>query len=107
MSLPEPTTDGRSVITGASSGIGAALAGLLAARGHALVLDTRREDRPAERAGRLTAEHGVTVETSPCDLADRTARRALSTELAGLEVTALCNNAGFATFGDLHELDPE
>jgi len=107
MSLPEPTAAGRVVITGASSGIGAALAGLLAARGHALMLVARREERLAELAERLTAEHGVTVEPRPCDLADRMARRALSTDLAGLEVAALVNNAGFATFGDLHELDPE
>src|SRR5882672_4879074 len=107
MSLPESTAAGRVVITGASSGIGAAIAGLLAARGHALMLVARREERLAELAERLTAEHGVTVEPRPCDLADRMARRALSTDLAGLEVAALVNNAGFATFGDLHELDPE
>src|SRR5258707_15272706 len=102
MSLPEPTAAGRVVITGASSGIGAALAGLLAARGHALVLVARREERLAELAGRLTAEHGVTVEPRPGDLPDRMARRALSPVLPGLGGAARATTAGFATFADLH-----
>jgi short-subunit dehydrogenase len=107
MSLPPPRSGARVVITGASSGIGAELARLLAIRGHGLVLVARREDRLAELASRLTAEHGVPVEIRPCDLADRVARAGFVAELASLDVAALCNNAGFSTFGDVHELDPD
>jgi hypothetical protein len=60
-----------------------------------------------ELAQRLATRHGVFVETRACDLGDRTARRALAAELADRDVAALCNNAGFATFGEAHELDPE
>jgi short-subunit dehydrogenase len=107
MSLPEPQADSRAVVTGASSGIGVELADLLAARGHALLLVARRRDRLTELAERLTAAHGVSVETRACDLADRAARQALTAELAGLDVCALCNNAGFTTVGEVHELDPD
>src|SRR5437899_1885155 len=103
MSLPEPQADSRAVVTGASSGIGVELADLLAARGHALLLVARRRDRLTELAERLTAAHGVSVETRACDLADRAARQALTAELAGLDVCALCNNAGFTTVGEVHE----
>jgi short-subunit dehydrogenase len=107
MSLPEPRAESRAVVTGASSGIGAELADLLAARGHALLLVARRQDRLTELAERLTTRHGVVVETRACDLADRAARRDLAAELAERPVAVLCNNAGFATFGQLAELDGE
>ncbi len=107
MSLPEPAADRPVVITGASSGIGAALAGRLAARGHALVLVARRAERLTELAERLSASHGVGVDTRVCDLTDRAARRELTSDLADRPLAALCNNAGFATFGDLQELEGE
>ncbi|HEY7046605.1 MAG TPA: SDR family oxidoreductase [Jatrophihabitantaceae bacterium] len=107
MSLPEPSADACVVVTGASSGIGAALAERLAARGHALVLVARRADRLTELAQRLAARHGAPAEIRACDLADCTARRELLAELADRDIAALCNNAGFATFGEVHELDAE
>lgn len=107
MSLPSPTSRNRAVVTGASSGIGAALAAGLAQRGHALIVVARREDRLRELADRLNAAHGVTVEARALDLADRAARATLTAELREREVTVLCNNAGFATYGDLASLDPD
>ncbi len=105
MSLPAPSAHSRAVITGASSGIGAELARELARRGHGLIVVARRADRLADLAREITAEHGVTVDERPVDLADRGARRALADELAGRAVDVLCDNAGFATFGRLHSLD--
>ena len=51
------------LITGASSGIGVALAGELARRGHALTLVARRADRLREMAAQITDEHIATFAT--------------------------------------------
>ena len=107
MSLPSPTSRNRAVITGASSGIGEALACGLARRGNSLIVVARRADRLRDLATRLEREHRVQVEVRACDLGDRQGRAALAAELAGREVSVLCNNAGFATYGDLAALDPQ
>ncbi|EME24135.1 mycolate reductase [Rhodococcus triatomae] len=106
MSLPTPAPDARAVVTGASSGIGEALAAELAARGHSLILVARREDLLNALAEKLSAAHGVTVEVRAVDLSDRDRRAPLVEELTGREISILCNNAGIATFGPVSELDP-
>lgn len=105
MSLPPPTPRNRAVVTGASSGIGAALAEQLAARGYSLILVARREDRLRVLAERLSTRYRVEAEVYPCDLGDRDARTKLAGELAARDVAVLCNNAGFATYGPLSTLD--
>lgn len=107
MSLPNPHPNARVVITGASSGIGEALARQLAARGHSLILVARRVTKLETLATELRANHNVTVELRPCDLGDREARAQFCEELTRQEISILCNNAGFATFGLLQNLDPE
>ncbi|MCX5042845.1 mycolate reductase [Aldersonia sp. NBC_00410] len=106
MSLPNPTEHGRAVVTGASSGIGEALAAELAARGHSLILVARRGELLDALAQRLHAAHGVTAEVRAVDLSARDARAGLVAELAEREITILCNNAGIATFGPVADLDP-
>lgn len=94
------------VVTGASAGIGAALAAELARRGHPLLLVARRKQRLDELATTLADRYGVRVEVRPVDLTDRPARARLATELSRLRVAVLCANAGFATCGPLRDADP-
>ncbi|MET0703014.1 MAG: mycolate reductase [Mycobacterium sp.] len=106
MPVPPPHPDARAVVTGASQGIGEALATELAARGHSLIITARREDVLTSLAARLVEQYGVAVEVRPVDLADPTERTKLADELAGRQISILCNNAGTGTFGPIATLDP-
>jgi short-subunit dehydrogenase len=109
MSLPEPRPSSAALVTGASAGIGAAVARELAARGHNLVLVARRKDKLDELGDELAAEYGIRTESLGCDLTKSASRDRLAGRVAGLglEVDILVNNAGFATGGPFYEADPE
>jgi short-subunit dehydrogenase len=89
------------LVTGASSGIGEAIAGRLAARGVSLILAARSAPRLAELRSEWSACHGVAVEAVPVDLseADGPARLWEATEGAGRKIHLLVNNAGFGLNG--------
>ena len=109
MGLPELTSTSAALVTGASSGIGAEIAKLLAARGYALVLVARRKERLLALARQLNEQHGVRVETISADLSKPTPRGRIPgrIEELGLDVEILVNNAGFATGGPFDKADPE
>lgn len=90
------------LVTGASAGIGQALAEELAAGGTNVVLVARRRDRLEELGTRLRSEHKVSVEVMPADLTDRAARENLFTvtQKKGIAVDLLVNNAGFGAYGE-------
>ncbi|HUZ53589.1 MAG TPA: SDR family NAD(P)-dependent oxidoreductase [Streptosporangiaceae bacterium] len=85
------------VVTGASSGIGAATAERLAGEGYHVVLAARRLDRLQEVAARIAAAGG-SAQVSQLDVTDRTQVRALAASLDGCDV--LVANAGGALGGD-------
>jgi uncharacterized protein len=94
------------LVTGASSGIGAALAQRIARDGRHVGLVARRADRLEAIAAELRSAHKVDAHVLPADLARRGAVRALADEIArrDLAVDWLVNNAGFGTLGRFHEL---
>lgn len=101
--IPKP----RAVVTGASSGIGAAFAERLARDGHDLMIVARRRDRLDQLQRRLQGEYGVAVDVQPADLADPAALLALEGRVAdnpALEM--LVNNAGFGAYMPFVQLDP-
>lgn len=90
------------LITGASSGLGAEFARACARRGDELVLVARRQDR----LDALAAELGPAAQVIAADLAtpDAPYRLAAEVEHRGLFVHTLINNAGFGLAGRFAEL---
>jgi uncharacterized protein len=85
------------LITGGTSGIGAAFARALAARGDDVVLVARDADRLSETATDLKERYAVSVETIAADLAVRSDVVGIAERLASVErpIDLLVNNAGF------------
>lgn len=103
MAFPTPTPQARCVVTGASSGIGKAIARELADRGFGLILVARS----TEILEALQSELGtrVDVDVRSCDLSDAAQRAELIAELREREIDLIVNSAGIATFGDFIDLD--
>jgi uncharacterized protein len=89
------------LITGASSGIGAAFAEVLAKDRMDLVLVARSEDRLQQLANTLQSIHGIRVDVIVQDLTQPEAATVLYRAVAalGIEIDLLINNAGFGDYG--------
>ena len=101
------STRNLALVTGASSGIGTALAERLAKDGRDVLIVARRRERLEALAARLQAETGVNVDLRVADLTnpeqlllveDRIAREG--------QLDLLVNNAGFAGYGPFAEIEP-
>lgn len=93
------------LITGASGGIGKAMATLWAKNGHNLLLVARNLDALHTVKDALEAEHGVSVWVYGQDLTDPAGPDNLFafTQEQGLVVDYLINNAGFGLYGNFYE----
>ena len=101
--LTSPSSWRTALVTGASSGIGRAIARQLAAEGTDLVVVARDE----ARLKALASELPVDVEVVTADLADADQLGAVEARLADADrpVDLVVNNAGFGTYGDFAALD--
>jgi short-subunit dehydrogenase len=95
------------LITGGTSGIGAAFARALAAHGDDLVLVARNGDRLAEISTELKERYGVSADTIVADLAVRSDVVSIAERLASTEqpIDLLVSNAGFGVRKKLTEAD--
>jgi len=94
------------LITGASSGIGAAFARALAVRGYDLVLVARRRDRLEQLARELESQYKVCVEVLAADLSDEAQAGWVEEKIAtSPNLDLVVNNAGFGSRGKFWEAD--
>jgi len=97
---------GLALITGASSGIGAAFAAALAERKYDLIVVARRQDRLDELARSLQSSHGVKVESIAADLTrDQDLARVEQRIGSASNLELLVNNAGIGSRGKFFETD--
>jgi short-subunit dehydrogenase len=97
------------LVTGASAGIGVALAEELAAGGTHLVLTARRKERMDDLAAALSVKHKVKTEVVVADLTEPSAPEKIFafTKAKGIEIDLLINNAGFGQLGEFPSVDAQ
>lgn len=97
------------LVTGAASGIGAELCGLFAKSGANLILIDKNRDGLEEMSQSLGKRFGIQTLNLVYDLSSPESPSQIFDELQRrqIEVEVLVNNAGFGTFGDFWEIEPE
>lgn len=95
------------LVTGASAGIGEAIAAELAEAGVNLILTARRRERLEDLAARLGAGHSIQTRMIVADLGQAAAPEQIfaATEGSGTPVDLLVNNAGFGQYGEFLHCD--
>jgi len=106
--MQDNTSRPLALVTGASSGIGAALARELARHGHDLVLTARRAPELEALAAELRAlGAGATVITKDLSVPGAARELAAAIERSGMQIDVLVNNAGFGDAGTFVREDPD
>jgi uncharacterized protein len=97
------------LVTGASAGIGTALARELAAGRANLVLTARREERLEKLAQELSSTHKIRVEVFAADLAQPDAPHQIFAYTLAKQITIdlLVNNAGFGAYGEFRTVETQ
>lgn len=105
MNNPRPVA----LITGASSGIGKALADNFAESGYDVILAARSIEKMRAHADYLQKRFGITAHVIAADLESPTGAAELHAEIKrrGLTLNALVNNAGYGTFGEFKDMSLE
>jgi uncharacterized protein len=93
------------LITGASSGIGLALANIHASKGDNLILVARNQAKLLQLKQLLSTQYNIAVHIIPADLSTPNIAESIftATQAIGLPITYLINNAGFGDFGLFYE----
>lgn len=93
-------TQPMALITGGTSGIGAAYAELLAKAGYAMILVGRRQSELTAVCAKLAAQYGISAEPLLVDLSVASERAELAQRIRALpRLDALINNAGYSEDG--------
>ncbi|MCZ9293508.1 mycolate reductase [Corynebacterium meitnerae] len=105
MSFPSPSHDSYALITGASQGIGEAMARDFAKAGYNLIVVARRKDVLEALAAELSDAHGVEVVVAAHDLSVAEDVDELLSLIDDYRVSICVNSAGIASFGPFMEQD--
>src|SRR5699024_1387116 len=93
------------LITGASQGIGEAMARDLAKLGHNVILIARRQEDLQALADELIGNHGVDAQCWPADLSKEDAVDEVIRKMAETKIHIIINSAGIARFGAFVDQD--
>jgi len=106
--MNQPSDRPCALITGATSGIGAAFASRLAQRGFDLILHGRRQEKLKERAKHLEKTHNISVEIIIGELSQAEELKKIEKHIQGLErLDMLINNAGYWIPGPFWSHSPD
>jgi short-subunit dehydrogenase len=95
----------RALVSGASTGIGAAFARRLAREHYDLIIVARGRERLDDLAAQLRDQHAGAVEVLPADLTHAAELRVVEKVVIDADLDLLVNNAGFGTVGTFARLD--
>jgi short-subunit dehydrogenase len=106
--MNEPSDRPCALVTGATSGIGAAFANSLAEQGFDLILHGRRQEKLAERARDLERTHNISARIIIAELSEADDIKKIEEHIQSLDrLDMLINNAGYWTPGFFWEQSPD